>query len=140
MSLTAASPVLEGVAALILADSALVAATIGGWHSDVPQAPTWPFGWVEVPGEIESRGFGTGGLPTVDLRTHVFSQYGGLQEARTIDRLVVDLLKDALMPVTGYAQCGQVTYRETVTLTDEFINGVKCHEVVSSFTIWVEEA
>ena len=141
MPYSAASPVSVAVFAL-LQDATLLAALPGGWHDDVPQNPTYPFGWYEIAREDDSlRGFGAGGLPSIELRTHIFSKYGGLKEAQEANRLAIGVLKDAALgTVTGYQQAGHVFYDETVTLPDEDLNGVKVHEVVSFFRIFVEQA
>jgi len=136
---SAASPVAEAIYALFQ-DATLQAATPGGWHDDVPQAATLPVGWIEIVDERDVRGFGTGGLPEVEIRTHVWSQFGGMAEAQTANRLAISLLKDAALTVTGYAMCGHVFYRDTVTLPDELLGGVKVHEIVSRFTLFVEES
>ena len=139
MPASASSPVSEAIYAALLADATLMAALTGGVHDDLPQGRTYPCLWYEVK-ERDIRGFGTGGLPEVELRTHVFSTFGGMAEAQACNRLVAAVLKDARITVTGYAQCGHVTYRETVPIGDADLNGVKVKEVVSTFTIWVEEA
>lgn len=141
MAFSALSPVAEAVFGL-LQDATLLAALPGRWHDDVPQAPTYPFGWIEVR-ERDVRGFGTGGLPEVELRTHIFSQRGGtragIAEAQEANRLTIGVLKDQAVTVTGYAQCGRIFYDETILLPDEELNGVKVHELVSLFRVYVEE-
>ena len=138
MPYSAASPVTEAIYAR-LQDATLLATLTGGVHDDVPQTPTYPFAWLEMFREQDARGLGTGGLPEIEFRTHVFSQFGGMAQAQEANRLIVGLLKDYALTVTGYAMCGHIFYRETVTLPDEEINGIKCHEAVSIFTVFVED-
>ena len=110
----------------------------GGVHDDVPQAPTFPFVWYEV-SEREGRGFGTGGFPEVEIRVHVFSQYEGMSEAQSILLQAIAALKDASLTVAGYTQAGLVFYDETVMLPDEQLHGIKIHEAVAMFRVYVEE-
>ena len=135
---SALSPVSVAVLGILKQDATLMGLTTGGWHEDVPPAPVWPFGWYEVR-ERDVRGFGTGGLPEVELRTHVFSQVSGLAQAQRINNIVVHLLKDASLTVEGYQQCGLVFSDESIPIADSEINGVKCHELVSFFRIYVEQ-
>lgn len=141
MAFSALSPVADAVFGL-LQDAALLAVLTGGWHNDLPQAPTYPCGWIEVR-ERDVRGFGTGGLPEVALRTHIFARRGGtragIAEAQEANRLTIGVLRDQAVTVTGYTQCGQIFYDETILLSDEEVNGVKVHEVVSMFRVYVEE-
>jgi hypothetical protein len=122
----------------ILQDTTLQAATTGGWWEDIPQGDAFPYGWYEIGRDRSVRGFGTGEMSEIELRTHVFSAIGTMSEAQEIDRLVRSLLKDASLTVTGYRQAGQVFYDETVMLRDAELNGVKVHEVVSFFRIYLE--
>lgn len=107
-------------------------------YDDVPQAPTYPFVWIEV-NEQDVRGFGTRGLPEVEVRVHAFSTYAGMKEAQQITQKVIELLRDQAVTVSGYTQAGLVFYDTTVSLPNEMINGVKVREVVSMFRIYVEE-
>ncbi len=85
------------------------------------------------------RGLGMGNLPECELRTYVYSEIGSLVEAQEINRQIVNLLKDQVISATGFAACGTIVYRETNTFPDSELNGEKVHEVVSTFTIWVEQ-
>lgn len=136
--LTAANPVVEALYGL-LQDATLQAAIGGRLFDDIPEDTPRPNVLVEILSETDIRGFGTGGLPELDVRTHVFSELGSLSEAQAINQQIVALLKDATIAITGYVQCGTVVYRETVTLRDQELNGLKVHEVVSLFTIWAEQ-
>lgn len=138
MAALSLQPVSQAVYARLRSDSTLLAALPGGIRDDVPQTPTYPFLWYEVQ-ERDIRGFGTGGLPEVELRLHVFSTYAGLQDAQTAMRLAIARLKDVALTVTGYAFCGHVFYDETILLSEEVINGVKVRELVSAFRLYVEE-
>ncbi len=136
--LTAALPVGEAIFGL-LQDASLQSALGGRLADELPESPSYPCGFYEFLSETDQRGLGQGGLPELDLRTHVFSKIGSLSQARAIDMQIVALLKDALITVTGYAQCGRIVYRETVTLRDQEMNGDRVHEVCSLFTVWVEQ-
>lgn len=137
--LTAANPVSAAINGL-LQDATFQAAIGGRWYDDIPQDTPRPCGFHELLAEVDQRGLGTGGLPELDLRTHIFSDVGSLSEAQSLNQQIVALLKDAAITVTGYAQCGLIVYRETMVLRDQQLDGVKVHEVVSTFTIWVEQA
>ena len=136
---SAASPVSEGVFQLQQASAALVAAAIGGIHDDVAQRTAYPFVLNEVFSEQDARGFGGGGLPLIEFRTHVFSKYGGKREAQAVNRLVIAALKDQRLTIDGYEHCGAIFYDETITLDEEELNGEKVHEIVSRFRIYAEE-
>lgn len=141
MPYSALTPVSESVFA-VLQDSTLLATLAGGWFNDVPQVPNFPFGWFEMD-EVEARGFGTGGLPRIQLRTHVYSERGGtlasLAEAKEANRLTIGLLKDRALTVTGYSMCDRIWFRESVQLDNQELNGVKVYELVSTFDLYVEQ-
>lgn len=109
-------------------------------YDDVPQAPIYPFVWYEAQETRDVRGMGTGGLPEVDLRVHVFSTYQGASEAQAIAKQVVALLKDQALTVSGYTQAGKVFYDNTLVFADQIIQGVKTREVVAQFRVYVEES
>jgi hypothetical protein len=113
-------------------------AVAGGVHDDIPQERTYPLVWLELPDETEDRGFGTGSLPAIELRAHTYSLAGQKREAQDVNSLVVARLRDAELQIEGYRQCGQVFYDRTVQFPDEELNGVKVHEVVSSYRIYAE--
>ena len=119
--------------------SALTSLATGGVSADPAQGVTFPFVWFEVLEARDVRGFGTGGLPEVEVRVHVFSQYEGLKEAHQIAAKVIELLRDQALTVSGYTQAGLVFYDDTVVLPNQMLNGIKAHEVVSRFRIYVEE-
>ena len=137
--LTAASPVSEAIFGL-LNDATLQTDVGGRIFDDIPQDTIRPCVLYEILTETDIHGFGTGGLPELDLRTHVFSDVGSLSEAQSINKSIVALLKDAAITVTGYTQCGLIFYRETVTLRSEELFGQKVHEIVSLFTVFVEQS
>lgn len=136
-SLTAATPVGAAVFA-VLQDAALQSASGGRVYGDVPEDPIFPFVLYETD-ERDIRGFGTGGLPEVTLRTHVYSTSRSKAEPNAINRQVVALLKDAELTIAGYDQCGTVFYDDTLSFPDEELDGVKCHEIVSNFRVYCEE-
>ncbi len=140
MAYSALGPVAEAVFAPLVTDATLAAALSGGIHGTLPDDVTYPCQWVEVFDERDARGFGTGGFPEIEVRLHTFSTYGSMSEAQEANRLAVGLLKDATLTITGYTQAGRMTYRGTVPINDEEINGVRVHELVSTFTVWAEEA
>jgi len=137
MTHLALDPVSVAVYNALFVESLKILAT-GGISDDPGKNTTFPFIWYEV-SERDVRGLGTGGLPEVTLKVHVFSQKPGMTEAQTIMRQVVALLRDVALTVSGYDHCGRVFYDETVTFPDEILNNVKVHELVSSFRIYVEE-
>lgn len=109
-------------------------------YDDVPRAPTYPFVWYEVEETQDVRGFGTGGLPEIDLRVHVFSTYQGMSEAQAIGKAAIGLLKDQAISISGYAQAGKVFYDRTLVFDGVEIEGVKVRELVAMFRIYAEEA
>jgi hypothetical protein len=117
--------------------TALVSSRI---YDDVPQAPTYPFVWYEASEPRDVRGMGTGGLPEVELRVHVFSTYQGTSEGQAITKKVIELLKDQALTVSGYAQAGRVFYDSTQVFADQIIQGVKVREFVAQFRVYVEES
>jgi hypothetical protein len=138
MPKVAAQPVTEGLYAL-LQDPSVLAVAAGGVQTDAMASPTLPFLWLEYLDETDRRGLGTGGLPEVRLRTHAFSSATSLLEAQTLNAAVVNVLKDAAIAATGYQQAGLVVYHASTLLRDQILNGVKVHEFVSEFSLWVEE-
>lgn len=138
MPYLALSPVAAAVYGALNVSALTTLVTAGvSVYDDVPQGATFPFVLVEVR-EREMRGFGTGSLPEVELRAHAYSTFAGKAEAQSIAAKVVELLKDQALSVSGYTQCGRVFYDETVDVGDSEINGVKCHELVAMFRIYVE--
>lgn len=136
--LTSAAPVAEALYG-VLQDAALQSALGGRLYQDLPQNVPQPCAFFEIFDETDRRGFGPGGLPEIDLRTHVYTAKGNLSEAHAINLQIVALLKDAAITVTGYAQCGLIVYHNSMPVPDGELNGVKVHEVVSFFTIWCEQ-
>lgn len=117
--------------------AALQTLATGGIFDDIPQEVLFPCVLYEV-SERDIRGFGTGGLPEVSLRVHAFGlDLVGLQ---AIVAQVITLLKDVALTVSGYSMCGHVFYDDTLIVSDALINGVKCHELVVNFRIYVEQA
>jgi hypothetical protein len=121
----------------VLQDASLASALPGGVQDDPPQNPIFPFLWYELH-ETNARGLGRGEQTDIELRTHVYSLYGGRAEAFEVNRLVKALLVDVSLTVEGYRQCGEVQWNNTVALPDEVLNGIKVHELVSIFVIRVE--
>lgn len=143
MAYSAAAPVSEALFGL-LQDATLLATLTGGWFNDVPQDPTYPFGWLEVGEPADLRGFGTGELPRVEFRTHVFARRGGslavIAEMQEANRLTRSVIQDQQPTVTGYNVCGHIFWRETSAPLEEELNGVKVWEIVSTFDVYVERS
>lgn len=137
---SALGPVAQAVFHVLITNSTLTALAVGGIYDELPQNPTYPCVSYEV-SATEQRGLGTGSLPEVELRTHVFSVYGGLTEAREIDRLIIGTLRDVALPVdaTLYRTCGLAFWDTTTPLPAVELNGVPVHELVSIFRVYVEE-
>lgn len=107
--------------------------------SEIPQGQALPYVWYEVR-ERDVRGFGTGGLPEVELRVHSFGDARlGVKPLQIINQKVIELLRDQAVTVSGYDQAGLIFYDEMILLTGEEINGVKVNELVSRFRLYVEE-
>lgn len=138
MAYSALGPVSQAVFAQ-LQDATLAAALPGGWHDDVVQSATYPVGWYEVHAR-DYRGLGSGELVEVDLRTHIFSKDATMAAAQEANRLTIGRLKDQAVTVTGYAQGGLIFWDETIQFPDAELNGVKVHEIVSLFRIYLEVA
>lgn len=84
-------------------------------------------------------GFGaTRGPFQLELRTHVWSDLGSLSEAQRINDLLVGVLSDATLTITGFTHCATVRWEETVEPILAELNGILVHEIVSNFTLWVE--
>ncbi len=139
-ALVAALPVGEAVFGL-LQDDALQAATKGRVYDSLPEDPVRPCVWIEIFNESDRRGMGPGNMPEIELRTHVFSESGSNVEAQRIAQLIIALLKDVELSLSaaGFAPVGGIVYHETLPLTDQALNGIRVHELVSRFTIWVEQ-
>lgn len=109
----------------------------GGVSDDPAQGTAFPFVWLEL-NERQVGGLGVTYLPEIELRVHIFSN-STLQVAHQVGSAVLTLLKDAAaLTVTGFTQAGRVVYEDTMPLTDQLLNGVKVHELVLRFRIWVE--
>jgi hypothetical protein len=139
---SALAPVSEAVFAVVQ-DATLLATLTGGWVNDLPQDPTFPFGWIEAD-EIERRGLGTGELPEIGLRTHFYGRRGGslavIAELQQAARLTRAVLQDIQLTVTGYAMCGHTFWRETSRPLVEELNGVPVWEIVSTYALFVERS
>lgn len=136
---SALAPVAEAIFALLVADATLAAALPGGVHGILPTGVTYPCLWIELLTEGDLRGFGTGEVPEVGVRTHVYSQHGSMSEAHEGNRLAKGILRDATVTIAGYTQAGKMLFRPpTVVLDDEVLAGVRVHEIVSEFVVWCE--
>lgn len=134
----ASSPVAEAIFAVLTLDATLDTLVTGGVHDDLPQDPTYPCLWYELLAETDRRGLGTGSLPEIELRVHVYSLYPGRREGQAIVDRVIAVLKDAALTLTGWTQAGLVFYDTTTALAMDEMNGVKVQELVASFRVYVE--
>lgn len=138
---SALQPVTDAVLMLLQSDAALVAAASGGVWSVVPENTPLPYVWYEVTRPTDARGFGTGALPQLDIRTHTYSVVGSLTEAQTINGRIVVVLADATLPIDAsrYGFAGWIFSDSELVLADEQLRGEPVHEVVSLFRVYVEE-
>jgi len=146
--LTAVGDALYGV---LVADSTLAGLLPGGVQTDVPEAPTYPFLWIELLEDTQYGGFGPwpgspGTMPGLELRLHAYqSQYGTIRNAQLALARAIELVAAVdgsgapTLTVSGYS-VWLVAYEQTVPLPDEEINGVKCQELVGRFRLIVEES
>lgn len=135
MPYSALEPVSDAVVALLNVAALTGLATLTG---DPEQGGSLPMVWLELVNERDMRGFGTGALPEIELRVHVFSKYEGAKEAQTIARKVVELLKDKALSVSGWTQAGLIFIDEVVSLSEENLLGQKVRELVVMGRIYVE--
>jgi len=139
---TPLAPVADGVYAALALDATLQSLAPGGVFADVPADPAYPFIWIEVSETEQRGGFGTkpgqGALPEVELRVHVFQSDGGtIRDAQLVMERVIALLADP-PTVAGYTTCA-IFHDTTIALAAEELNGVKVHELVALFRLYVEE-
>jgi hypothetical protein len=137
MAYLALDPVLAAVFSTLNVP-ALTALAPGGVVSEIPQTQAFPFVFVQVI-EHPVPGFGVVGLPEISLRVHGYSVAATLMELHAIIAKAIELLRHQALTVSGYAMCGRVFYDDTVAIADSIINGVKCHELVAMFRLFVEE-
>jgi hypothetical protein len=126
----------------ILQDATLQGLTKGRVVDDLDEDAPLPCLLYEVQGQTDRRGFGTGNLPELKIVTHAFSRDGGLVEAERINGRAVALVKDAALDLTGtsFKQAGLIVFVDTIRVADSALNGIKCHELMSTFTAWVEQS
>ena len=134
----AASPATEAAYGAWLLDATLMALLTGGIYDDVPQDPSYPFGWFEVAEETDGRGLGTGTLNMIDLRLHVFTTAAGKAQGQAAADRAVAVLKDAALTISGWTHCDRVFWDRTVAIPDGEMNGVKVHELIAYFRIYAE--
>lgn len=142
MAHLALSPVSDAIftALNVSALTSLLPTTGNPISDDIAQATQFPFVFFEV-NEIDKRGFGTGGLPEVQIRVHVYGTPAqGLTALQAITQKVIELLRDVRLTVTGYNTCAGVFYDRTLTFNDELANNQKVHELLSEFRIYVQES
>jgi len=139
VSYSALAPVSAAVyAALNVA--ALTAIAPGGVCDDVAQSTGFPFVLYDIDEEPQ-QGFGVqpgvaGWLPQINLTVHVYSQYQGLAEARSVLAKVTELLQQPL-PVDGFSSWA-IFYDGAIPIGDELVAGVKCKELVGKYRLFVE--
>lgn len=105
-------------------------------YDEAPRAPTYPYVTYSID-EDEGRGMGTAELSECTVRVSTLSTSDTAAQGQAIAAKVKELLKDAAVTVSGYQQGGLMFWRQTVDLGDTLINGVKVHEWVSEFTLYV---
>lgn len=142
MPFTPLAPVSDALYALLFTDATLGTLAGGGVHVDVPADPAYPFVWIEVSEPTQHGGFGTkpglGAFPEVELRLHVFQGDGGtVRDSQLVMERVIALLADP-PAVAGYASHA-IFHDSTIPLADEELNGLKVHELVAQFRLYVEE-
>lgn len=108
----------------------------GGVSDDPAQGTTFPFVWFELQ-EQDLHAFGTGYLPEFELRVHIYSATTPLV-AQQVGGAVLSALKDVTLTVAGFRPVASVVYEDAVPLPDQLLNGVKVHELVLRFRLWVE--
>lgn len=116
--------------------SGLTALTGSRIYDETPRDPTYPHVTYSID-EDEDRGFGTSEFSELTVRVSTFSTSDTGAEGQAIAAKVKELLKDAAITVSGYQQAGLMFWRQTVDLGDTLINGVKVHEWVAEFTLFV---
>lgn len=121
-----------------LSDPSLMAFLPDGVLNEVPPTARFPLCWYEVQEEQDFAAFGEGHVPELDLRVHV-AVLDTLRTAQQILSVAWGLLNNATLVLDGYDHIGRVLYERTVALPDQLINGVRCHEVVALFRVYVEK-
>lgn len=139
MAYLSLDPVSAAIYTLLNVSGLTSLVSTNGISDDIGQTVEFPFVCYEV-SERDNRGFGSGELPEVQLRVHVYSTAEGQIEGQTITQKVIQLLKDQALTVTGYNHCGLIFYDETIYVGDELINGVKVKEWVAQFRVYLEKA
>jgi hypothetical protein len=128
----------------VFQDAALQSALNGQIFDSLPEDVARPCALYVLYPESNDGGFGlTRGPFKLNLRTHVFSELGSVSEVTAIDDLIVGLLTDAkLTTLSGsFTHSGTIAYRPNgVPAFESELNGVKVHEKVSDFSLWVEMA
>lgn len=140
MSTLPLQPVSAGFFAA-LDQGALTDLANGPFDTQVPQRTGFPFVWFVLSAE-NARGFGRGGLRRVDARVHAAvaasAAAGAAKELQEIQAVVVNLLEDETLTISGYQQAGEITYGMTTDPVAALLNDVACWESVSNFYFWVE--
>lgn len=146
MAFTPLAPVADALYAVLITDPTLQALAPGGVFADVPPDPSYPFIWIEVSETAQRGGLGTkpgrGALPEVEIRLHVFQgDFGTMRDAQLVMARAIELVTaDNALTVDGYRVCGTEPFHDaTIPLADEELNGVKVHELVAMFRLYVEE-
>jgi len=114
----------------------------GGVSDVIPQGTPYPMVLFEVSDAAQVGGFGTkpgsGQLPEMDVRVHVFSQQTNLSEAQGILAKAIELLTDPPPAVTGYSSWA-IFHDSTIDLGDQVIANITVHEIVATFRLYVEQ-
>lgn len=116
----------------------------GGVHEVLPQGVTYPAVLFSLAEGRQLGGLGTkpgsGQLPEIELRVHVFDDYHGLKRCQAAMSEVVRLVTAGPLTVSGYRFCGGETfYDDALPLRDEVVAGERVQELVANFRFYVEQ-
>lgn len=138
-SYSALSPVSAAIYATLNVP-ALTDLVPGGVGDVIAQGTPYPLVLFEVSEPRQLGGFGTkpgsGQLPEMDVRLHVFSQAQNLSEAQGILDVAIGLLADP-PAVAGYASWA-IFHDSTIDLGDQVVANITVHEIVASLRLYVE--
>lgn len=115
------------------------AGCVGGVTDNPMQGGSMPFLWYEVE-EEDISGLGTGlDVKRIELRLHVFSTFPGMAEAQRIMREAIRLLKFQEPTVGGWCMVKVGRPRDVVPLPHEELNGVRVRELISLWSLYLQE-
>ena len=141
-TLLVASPLTVALLTALHADAPWLALCPGRAWDVLPQNVVWPASLVVVRVPQDLAGFGTGSLPAVEVRHHVFSKQGSMKEAHQIMNRTIELWKHVPIDLAaaGFDHCGGAFWCDEVTpIPSTVVNGVQCHELVGMFRGYFEK-